>query len=136
MSVNTYDVRLESLLRLVHNMFKKNTNIFRKTMRARRTRARIHGTAARPRLSVFRSLKHISAQVINDDLGLTIASASDSSITEKKSRTEVAVMIGSQVADAAKKAGVTEVIFDRGAYKYHGRVKALAEAVREAGLKF
>lgn len=103
--------------------------------RARRTRARMHGTAKRPRLSVNRSLRHISAQVINDDLGATLCSASDRALTEKKGKTERAQIVGSAIAKAAKEAGITEVVFDRGSAKYHGRVRALAQAAREAGLE-
>jgi len=107
-----------------------------KLRRARRTRARLHGTAERPRLSVARSLNHISAQVINDDLGITICSASDRTNKEKQNKTERAKQVGAEVAKQAQVAGVTEVIFDRGYARYHGRVRALAEAARESGLKF
>jgi large subunit ribosomal protein L18 len=103
--------------------------------RAVRTRAKIHGTAERPRLSVFRSDKHMSAQLINDDTGRTIASASDMKSTSGKPL-ERAVAIGEALAKAAVAAGVTTVIFDRGSYLYHGRVKALAEACRANGLQF
>ena len=90
------------------------------------------------RLSVFRSSKHIYSQIINDNEGVTIASA-DSLKTEeaqKVSKTDQAKLIGKQIAEAASKAGVTEVVFDRNGYLYHGRVKALAETARESGLKF
>ena len=105
-------------------------------LRARRTRARIHGTAARPRLSVSRSLRHVFAQVINDDLGVTLCSASDRAVKEKKGKTERAQMVGSEIAKLAGQAGITEVVFDRGSAKYHGRVRALAQAARDAGLTF
>lgn len=104
--------------------------------RAHRTRAKIHGTAERPRMSVFRSDKHISVQVINDDLGKTLASASDMKMDAAKKPLELAAMVGAEVAKSAKAAGVTKVIFDRGSYPFHGRVKALAEAAREQGLEF
>ncbi|MCH8049106.1 50S ribosomal protein L18 [Patescibacteria group bacterium] len=105
--------------------------------RARRTRAKVSGTSDRPRLSVFRSSKHILAQVIDDDSGRTIAASSDASLNVKgKKPVEVATLVGADVAKKAKAAGVSTVVFDRGSYKYHGRVKALAEAVREGGLKF
>lgn len=108
-----------------------------KTRRAIRTRARIRGTAARPRLSVFRSSAHIYAQVINDETGRTLASASDLTIDAKgKKPLEVAALVGAEVANHAKAAGVTTVVFDRGSYLYHGRVKRLADAAREAGLAF
>ncbi|MEK9155201.1 MAG: 50S ribosomal protein L18 [Patescibacteria group bacterium] len=103
--------------------------------RAIRTRAKIHGTAERPRLSVFRSDKHIGAQLINDDTGRTIAAASDVKSADGKPL-ERAAAIGVALAKAATAAGVTAVIFDRGSYLYHGRVKALAEACRANGLQF
>lgn len=105
--------------------------------RAHRTRSRIRGTAARPRLTVFRSKGHMYAQVIDDGAGKTLASASDLSLKiSGKTSIEVATEVGSAVAKAATKAGVTMVVFDRGQYLYHGRVKALAEAARAAGLQF
>lgn len=104
--------------------------------RARRTRSRLHGTAARPRFSVNRSLKHISAQLIDDDAGVTLCSASDQSMKDKKTKSERAAFVGSELAKLAQEKGVTEVVFDRGAFRYHGRVRTLAEAAREAGLKF
>lgn len=109
----------------------------RATRRAIRTRAKIHGTTERPRLSVFRSSAHIYAQVINDDEGKTLASSSDLAIklTGKKPL-EAAAAVGADVAQKAKAAGVTQVVFDRGSYLYHGRVKAVADAAREAGLQF
>ncbi len=103
--------------------------------RAARVRAVIRGTAERPRLSVFRSQKHISAQVIDDVAGRTVASAQDIKL-EKLSPLERASEICKLVAESAKKAGVTTVVFDRGSYLFHGRVKALAEAARAAGLQF
>ncbi|MBI1908445.1 50S ribosomal protein L18 [Candidatus Uhrbacteria bacterium] len=107
------------------------------TRRAIRTRAKIHGTAERPRLSVFRSSAHIYAQVINDDEGKTLASASDLALKlAGKKPLEAAAAVGADVAAKAKAAGVTEVVFDRGSYLYHGRVKAVADAAREAGLQF
>lgn len=109
-----------------------------KARRAIRTRARIRGTEARPRLTVFRSSAHIYAQVINDETGRTLASASDLTVAEAKGKKplEIAALIGAEVAKHAKVAGVTTVVFDRGSYLYHGRVKAVAEAAREAGLAF
>lgn len=105
--------------------------------RAIRVRAKIRGTEERPRLTVFRSQTHIYAQVINDEVGKTIAAASDLNVdTKGKKPVEVAAMIGAAVAEKAKAAGVTKVVFDRGSYLYHGRVKAVAEAAREAGLEF
>lgn len=109
--------------------------------RQRRTRAKMEGTAARPRLSVFRSLTNIFAQVIDDTKGLTLASAStiDKGLVEQvqgKTKIEAAKIVGQAVADRAKQAGVEAVVFDRGGYQYHGRVAALAEGAREGGLKF
>jgi len=97
--------------------------------------------AGRPRLSVFRSSKHIYAQIIDDDAGRTLASASslDQSLRESlKTGADkaAAAAVGKLVAERAKEAGVTKVVFDRGAYLYHGRVKALADAAREGGLDF
>ena len=104
--------------------------------RAIRIRAKIHGTAERPRLSVFRSSKHMTAQVIDDTKGLTLAASSDLKMDAKKTGMELAAMVGKEVAEKAKKAGVSAVIFDKGSFRYHGRVKALADAAREAGLQF
>ena len=99
--------------------------------RHRRVRGKISGTAERPRLNVFRSNTNIYAQVIDDIAGVTLASAS--SLKENGTKTEQAKAVGTAAAVAA---GVSEVIFDRGGYLYHGRVQALAEAARENGLKF
>ena len=106
-----------------------------------RVRRKVSGTASRPRLCVFRSLKHIYAQVIDDELGHTLASAStlDPEIRSEartKRKAEAAKLVGQLVAKRALERGTTTVVFDRGGYKYHGRVKAVAEAAREAGLKF
>jgi large subunit ribosomal protein L18 len=109
--------------------------------RHRRVRAKIAGTASRPRLCVFRSLSHIYAQVIDDDKGHTLVTAStlDPEIkgsADSKTKSAKAELTGSLVAKRALSKGVEQVVFDRGGYKYHGRVKALAEAARQAGLKF
>ncbi|HJN85358.1 50S ribosomal protein L18 [Candidatus Uhrbacteria bacterium] len=108
---------------------------FLRARRAHRTRARLHGTAGRPRLSVFRSAKHFTAQLIDDDAGKTLASVHDKEI-EKGTPLEKAQALGKLIADKSKKAGVETLIFDRGSYAYHGRVKAFAEGAREGGLKF
>jgi len=102
--------------------------------RRRRIRAKIVGTAARPRLSVSRSLRHIFAQLIDDASGKTIVCASDKNL--KGTKTERAAAVGKELAEKGKKAGITEILFDRGGRKYHGRVKALAEKARETGLTF
>lgn len=108
-----------------------------KQRRAHRTRARLHGTAACPRLSVFRSAKHFSAQLIDDDAGRTIVAVHDAQLKDVKGAgVDVAKQLGAQLGAAAKKVGVTEVVFDRGPYAYHGRVKAFAEGARESGLTF
>ena len=101
-----------------------------------RIRKSVNGTAERPRLTVFRSNSQIYAQVINDLEGKTLASASSLAIKDKLTKTEKAAEVGKLIAAAAIKAGVNEVVFDRNGYLYHGRVKALADAAREAGLKF
>ena len=107
--------------------------------RHRRVRKKVHGTATRPRLAVFRSNKHISAQVIDDLTGVTLAAAST---TEKELRdanngnAEAAGKCGALLAERAKAAGIDTVVFDRGGFRYHGRVAALADAAREGGLKF
>ncbi len=109
--------------------------------RSLRVRKNIHGTSARPRLSVYRSLNHIYAQVINDDNGTTIASASTVQkdvvkLIEGKTKKEAAFIVGEAVAKAAMKKGVKAVVFDRAGYLYTGRVSALADGARNAGLEF
>ena len=104
-----------------------------------RIRHRVHGTEERPRLAVFRSVKHIYAQVIDDRKGHTLASASSaekSAPVKSGGNIAGAKEIGKLVAQRAKEKGVSRVVFDRGGYLYHGRVKALADAAREAGLEF
>src|SRR5579884_96962 len=106
-----------------------------------RVRKHVAGTAGRPRLAVFRSLSHIYAQVIDDERGHTIAAASDrdadvASAVNGKVKTARAELVGSAIARKASAAGVTKVVFDRGGFLYHGRVKALAEAARKGGLDF
>jgi large subunit ribosomal protein L18 len=108
-------------------------------IRHNRVRKKIHGTAERPRLSLYRSNKHIMLQVINDDLGVTIASVSSNEASLRAaggSTVDAAKALGKAVAERAKAAGVSKVVFDRGGYLYHGRVAAVAEAAREAGLEF
>lgn len=103
--------------------------------RHERVRKGVRGTGERPRLAVFRSLSHIYAQVIDDRAGRTVAAASDLDVgTGKKS--EKAKQVGKAIAERAKAAGIGEVVFDRGGYRYHGRIKALADAARESGLRF
>jgi large subunit ribosomal protein L18 len=106
-----------------------------------RLRAKLAGTAARPRLNVYRSLSNIYAQVIDDESGKTIASAStvDKEVVlqlEGKTKVEASKIVGQVVAQRAKQAGISTVVFDRGGYRYHGRIAALAEGARDGGLEF
>jgi len=103
-----------------------------------RVRKKVHGTAARPRLAVYKSNRYIYAQVIDDVAGLTLAAASsqEKSMRDKTLTTESAAEVGKLLADRVGALDVGEVVFDRGGYPFHGRVKALADAVREAGVKF
>ena len=101
-----------------------------------RIRKKINGTAERPRVSVFRSNTQIYAQVIDDVAGKTLASASSLELKQKGNKSEIASLVGKNLADKAKSAGVTNVVFDRSGYLFHGRVKALAEGAREGGLNF
>ncbi|HRE60706.1 MAG TPA: 50S ribosomal protein L18 [Micropepsaceae bacterium] len=117
----------------------KSAELFER--RKRRTRFKLRQTSGgRPRLSVFRSSQHIYAQVIDDLKGVTVASASTvEEATRKEARgsnKDAAVRVGKLIAERAIKAGISDVVFDRGGYLFHGRVKALADAAREAGLKF
>ncbi|OGZ96814.1 MAG: 50S ribosomal protein L18 [Candidatus Sungbacteria bacterium RIFCSPLOWO2_02_FULL_51_17] len=111
------------------NSFK--TKREKRTRRHRRVRAKIHGTALRPRLSLFRSNKHLHAQLIDDDTGKTLASASTI-----KTKGDRPTELGKGIAVGAIKKGVTAIVFDRGGYAYHGTIKKVAEAARAAGLKF
>ena len=104
--------------------------------RHRRIRGKIAGTAERPRLAVFRSNRGIFAQLVDDQSGRTLASASWSAVASSGSKIDQATAVGKALAQAAKKAGVERCVFDRGGYLYHGRVKALAEGAREEGLQF
>lgn len=112
-----------------------------RVVRHLRVRKKVSGSSTRPRLAVFRSLKHVYAQIIDDTLGVTLASTStlDQNIRaekEGKSKTDVSELVGTNMAKQAKKKGIKQVVFDRGGYKYHGRVKILAEAARKGGLIF
>ncbi len=114
----------------------------RKIRRKLRIRKKVHGTAERPRLSIFRSLTHIYAQLINDDEGKTLISASSidkeiaPQIKPEMKKSEVAKFVGTELAKRALAAGITKVTFDRNGFIYHGRVKALADGAREGGLIF
>jgi large subunit ribosomal protein L18 len=109
----------------------------RRLKRRRRVRAKVQGTAERPRISVFRSNRGISAQLIDDDAGHTVAAVNwiESDLRELSPLAQ-ARQVGGRLAERAQAAGVTRAVFDRGGYRYHGRVKALAEGAREAGLEF
>ncbi len=118
-------------------MAQTNANYARRIRRKRGVRKKIFGTPERPRLTIFRSNKHMYAQVVDDLSGRTLAAAG----TATKSggaggNIDAAVQIGQQIGEKAKAAGVEQVAFDRNGFRYHGRVKALADAAREAGLKF
>ena len=105
--------------------------------RHRRVRKKVRGTAERPRLAVFRSNKHITAQVIDDRAGTTLAAASttEPAVTGSGGNVDAATRVGELLAERAKAAGVSTVVFDRGGYLYHGRIAALADGAREAGLQ-
>ncbi len=112
-------------------------DLFKKRQSRNRFRLSSHGT--RPRLSIFRSGKHIYAQVIDDAKAVTVASASSNEKDGKEAKSwnvDAASSVGKKIAERAKAAGVTQVMFDRGGYIYHGRIKALADAAREGGLEF
>src|SRR5579864_6055131 len=118
----------------------KSRNALR-VRRHKRVRARLGGDAARPRLSVFRSLHHVYAQLVDDATGRTLAAAStrEKIVAEgldSRSSSKAAEKVGKMIAERAKAKGISAVVFDRGGYKYHGRIKALADAARGAGLEF
>lgn len=120
------------------------TKVSRKQQRQvihQRVRARVRGTTGRPRLNVFRSLKHIYAQLIDDSRGVTLVAASTMDPEVRKTVASGGNLVGAKVvgkviAERARAKGIEKVVFDRGGYKYHGRIKALADAAREAGLAF
>ena len=119
-------------------MDRHKAKLKRQLRRRRHVRNRIVGTAERPRLTVFRSNKHIYVQLIDDLHGVTMASASTNAGDEKAygGNLKGAVIVGKKIAEEAKSKGIAKASFDRGHYKYHGRVKALADAAREGGLQF
>lgn len=122
-------------------MPKEGTSRIRRIARHQRVRKNVNGSSERPRMSVYRSLNHTYAQVIDDKKGVTLVSASSLEMSVKnkltdKSKKEIASLVGSLIAERAMDNGLKEVIFDRGGYKYHGRVKAVAEAARKGGLTF
>lgn len=105
-------------------------------LRHNRIRAKIAGTKARPRLNVFRSTSNIYVQLIDDEDGKTMAAASSKEIKSKGPKKDIAAAVGKLIAEKAIKSGIKQIVFDRGGYTYHGRVKNLAEAARAAGLEF
>lgn len=107
-----------------------------KALRKKRVRSQIRGSKERPRLSVFRSNKYIYGQIINDDKGVTLVAASEKEIKPAPTKTERARLVGELLGKKALKLGIKKVVFDRGSYQYHGRVKALADGARKAGLEF
>ena len=123
-------------------MIKKPSRAVARQKRHYKLRRNLAGTAERPRLSVFKSNKHIYAQIIDDDAGRTLTSASTTTLVFKdakhdsSSNLEAAKAVGTEVAKKAKELGIETIVFDRGGYLYHGKVKALADAAREAGLQF
>ena len=123
-------------------MIKKPSRAIARQKRHYKLRRNLAGTAMRPRLSVFKSNKHIYAQIIDDDAGRTLTSASTTTLVFKdakldsSSNLEAAKAVGAEVARKAKELGIETIVFDRGGYLYHGKVKALADAAREAGLQF
>ena len=116
-------------------MSKANSAASKRDRRHTRVRKRVTGTPARPRLVVFRSLKHIYAQLVDDSANRTIATVGDLDILTMK-KSEKASEVGKRIAERAKAAGITKVVFDRAGYQYHGRVKAVAEGARKGGLEF
>ena len=119
----------------------KSESLRRRMRRAKSVRVKVSGTAARPRLSVYRSAKHIYAQLIDDDAGATLASASTRVAGTKSevsglNKTDAAEKVGQALAAAAKDKGIEQVVFDRGGWPFHGRVAALAKGAREGGLQF
>ena len=117
-------------------MNKEKQKIYKRGLRHARVRSRITGSHERPRLSVFRANKHIYAQLIDDNSGKTLASASSLGVKAKGKKSDIAKEVGKAVATQALSKNIKTVKFDRGGYAYHGRVKALAEGAREGGLEF
>jgi large subunit ribosomal protein L18 len=117
-------------------MIKRQDRKVSRLRRHKRVRVHVAGTAERPRLAVFRSLNHMYAQLIDDNASRTLAAASTVGIKAKGNGVTQAQEVGRAIAAKAKAAGVTQVVFDRGGFLYHGRIKALAEAARESGLEF
>lgn len=113
----------------------KTTKLQKKIARQGRIRARVSGTSERPRVAVFRSNRFIYAQVVDDAKGKTLLSSSDIKVKKKTNKSESAMAIGKQLASMMKEKGISEAVFDRGGFQYHGRVKSLADGLREGGIK-
>ena len=119
----------------MRSMVSPKTGADRRYKRHLRVRNKISGTAERPRLVVFRSLKHIYAQLVDDSQNRTLATVSDLGIEQGK-KAERAAEVGKLIAERAKTAGISRVVFDRAGYRYHGRIKAVADGARKGGLEF
>jgi large subunit ribosomal protein L18 len=117
-------------------MNKNKEKIRKRVVRHRRVTATLQGTAEVPRLNVFRSNQHIYAQLVDDETGKTLLSTHDLKTKVKGTKKEVALAVGKELGEKAKESGIKNVVFDRGGFKYHGRVAAIAVGAREAGLKF
>ena len=117
-------------------MISKTDRKFQRERRHKRVRTKVSGTAERPRLCVYRSNSNIYAQIIDDSKGFTLVSASSLELKLKNVNIEAATKVGESIAKKAVKAGIKKVVFDRGGYLYHGKIKALADAARENGLEF
>jgi large subunit ribosomal protein L18 len=117
-------------------MIKRQDRKVNRSKRHRRVRVHVEGTSQRPRLAVFRSLNHVYAQLIDDGASHTLAAASTLEMKAKGNGVAQAAEVGKAIAAKAKTAGLNQVVFDRGGFLYHGRIKALADAAREAGLEF
>jgi len=118
----------------------RRSKLQHKVMRHKRVRAKVYGTAEKPRVSVFKSNRNVFAQFIDDEAGKTVLSSKIEEGTKTKktkiNKTEKAMKIGETLAEQAKEAGIKEVVFDRGGFKYHGRIKAVADGLRKGGIKF
>lgn len=117
-------------------MDRNKQKLVKRSIRHGRVRAKIFGDAARPRLAIFRANRHIYAQVIDDGQGKTLVAASSQEVKSKGKKADIAAAVGKLIASKALAKKIEQVVFDRGGFAYHGRVKALAEAAREEGLKF
>jgi large subunit ribosomal protein L18 len=117
-------------------MIKRTDRKVNRLKRHKRVRVNVTGTSERPRLAVYRSLNHVYAQLIDDASSRTLAAVSTVNLKARKNGVAEAAQVGKAIADKAKAAGVSSVVFDRGGFLYHGRIKALADAAREAGLEF